>query len=52
MNTDQHKPPVAQPAEESLKKHGDQLQKPVDDVTRHQSSDNGEELKGKEAREE
>lgn len=32
MNTEQEKNRLAQPAEEELKKHGDQLQKQVNDA--------------------
>ena len=40
MNTDQKDSGVAQPAEEELKKHGDQLKKQVKDAA-------GRQLKGK-----
>lgn len=46
MNTDQNKEKVAQPAEESLKKHGDQFEKQVKDAAGKQDKD---ETKGKEA---
>lgn len=36
MDTEQVKRRDAQPAEEEIKKHGDQLQKQVDDVSRPQ----------------
>ncbi|GAB3552868.1 hypothetical protein GCM10027343_39020 [Noviherbaspirillum agri] len=46
MNSEQAKPGVAQPAEESLKKHGDQLEKPVEQAagtgqhdSQHESAD-------------
>lgn len=42
MDTQQSKSGLAQPAEESLKKHGDQLQKPVDDAAGKQMQDNKE----------
>lgn len=40
MNTDQPKSAVAQPAGEALKKHGDQLQKQVDEAAGKQLQDN------------
>lgn len=40
MNTDQSKDGVAQPAEEEIKKHGDQLKKQVQDAA-------GEQLRNK-----
>lgn len=40
MNTDQPKSSVAQPADEALKKHGDQLQRPVDEAAGKQAQDN------------
>jgi hypothetical protein len=39
MNTDQSKDGVAQPAEEEIKKHGDQLKKQVQDAAGEQLQD-------------
>jgi hypothetical protein len=39
MNTDQPKSKVAQPADEELKKHGDQLEKQVKDAAGSQTKD-------------
>lgn len=39
MNTDQPKSGVAQPADEALKKHGDQLQRQVDEAAGKQLQD-------------
>jgi hypothetical protein len=43
MNTDQIKSREAQPADEPLKKHGDQLEKQVKDIATPQSQDKDDE---------
>lgn len=47
MNTDQAKQKVAQPAEESLKKHGDQLEQQVREAAgeqlQHEDNEKGRE---------
>lgn len=43
MNTDQGKSGVAQPADESLKKHGDQLEKPVEEAAGKRSQEKDDE---------
>ncbi len=51
MNTDQTSRRIAQPAEEELKKHGDQLEKQVKDAAAKPSHDKDDE-QGKQAADE
>jgi len=49
MNSEQPKPDLAQPAEESLKKHGDQLEKPVEQAAGKRQQEDDENTQGKSA---
>jgi hypothetical protein len=49
MNTEQPKRDVAQPAQESLKKHGDQLEKSVEEAAGKRMPDGEERKTGKSA---
>lgn len=50
MNTQPHRSAVARTAEENLKKHGDQLQKPVEDAAGNRLPANKDDEKEEEAR--